>query len=191
MSGVEYFEPMLVGIVLEASMSYRLFFPLSIGMLAPFLLLGQNGGSLCVKANPGRAGVFLDGKYLGPAANFRVARTYPVPAGEHEVKLVDPRYEELTTKVTINAGKKTTVAETLKALPTPKPPFGRIRTENSDKFAAVYVNDKFMGHADEFSNSAQGLLINPGQYEVKIVPANGQPIIQKVTVETDKTVIVK
>jgi hypothetical protein len=56
--------------------------------------------------------VFVDGKYLGPAANFRVARTYPVAAGEHDLKLVDPRYEELTTKVTITAGKKTTVHET-------------------------------------------------------------------------------
>jgi hypothetical protein len=166
-------------------------FPLVLAVMAPFLAVGQNAGSLCVKAKPGRAGVFVDGKYLGPAANFRVARTYQVAAGEHELKLVDPRYEELTTKVTINPGKKTTVAETLKALPPPKPPFGRIRTENADKFAAVYVNDKFMGHVDEFSNSSQGLLINPGEYTVKIAPANGQPIIQKVTVEADKTVIVK
>jgi PEGA domain len=172
-------------------MSSRRVFPLVIAIVLPFLAIGQNTGSLCVKANPGRAGVFVDGKYLGPAANFRVARTYQVAAGDHEIKLVDPRYEELTTKVTINPGKKTTIAETLKALPKPKPPFGRIRTENADKFAAVYVNDKFMGHVDEFSNAAQGLLINPGEYTVKIVPTNGQPITQKVTIEADKTVIVK
>jgi hypothetical protein len=175
----------------EVSMSYRRIFLLVVVMVFPLLALAQTEGSLCVKANPGRAGVFVDGKYLGPAANFRVARTYQVAAGEHEVKLVDPRYEELTTKVSINQGKKTTIAETLKALPTPKPPFGRIRTENADKFAAVYLNDKFMGHADEFSNVSQGLLINPGEYTVKIVPASGQPITQKVKVEADKTVIVK
>jgi len=133
----------------------------------------------------------VDGKYLGPAANFRIARTYQVAAGEHELKLVDPRYEEVTTKVTIQSGKKTVISETLKALPAPKPPFGRLRTENSDKFAAVYINDKFMGHVDEFSNSAQGLLLPPGEYAVKIVPASGQPITQSVKIETDKTVIVK
>ena len=133
----------------------------------------------------------MDGKYLGPAANFRIARTYQVAAGEHELKLVDPRYEEVTTKVTIQSGKKTVISETLKALPAPKPPFGRLRTENSDKFAAVYINDKFMGHVDEFSNSAQGLLLPPGEYAVKIVPASGQPITQSVKIETDKTVIVK
>lgn len=151
----------------------------------------QENGSLCVKASPGRAGVFVDGKYLGPAANFRVARTYPVAAGDHEVKLVDPRYEELTTKVTVKAGKKTTIHESLKALPPAKPPFGRLRTESTDKFAAVYVNDKYMGHADEFSNASQGLLLNPGEYIVKIVPASGPPITQTVKVEANKTVIVK
>ena len=157
----------------------------------PMLSMAQESGSLCVKANPGRAGVFVDGKYFGPAANFRVARTYAVAAGAHEVKLVDPRYEELATKVTIKAGKKTTIHETLKALPPAKPPFGRLRTESPDKFAAVYVNDKYMGHADEFSNSAQGLLLNPGEYAVKIVPASGAPVTQTVKIEADKTVVVK
>jgi hypothetical protein len=114
-----------------------------------------------------------------------------VAAGDHEVKLADPRYEELTTKVTVKAGKKTTIHETLKELPLAKPPFGRLRTESSDKFAAVFVNDKYMGHADEFDNSAQGLLLNPGEYTVKVVPASGSPITQTVKIEADKTVIVK
>jgi hypothetical protein len=160
-------------------------------VLFPVLAQAQSTGSLCVKANPGRAGVFVDGKYLGPAANFRIARTYTVASGEHELKLVDPRFEEVTTKVTIQPGKKTVVSETLKALPTPKPPFGRLRTESTDKFAAVYVNDKFMGHVDEFSNSAQGLLLPPGEYAVRIEPTSGQAVRQTVKLEADKTVIVK
>lgn len=164
---------------------------LAVAVALPLLAQQQNSGFLCVKAHPGRAGVFVDGKYLGPAANFRIARTYSVPAGEHELKLIDPRYEELITKVNIQPGKKTTISETLKALPPPKPPFGTLRTESPDKFAAVYVNDKFMGHADEFSNSAQGLLLNPGEYTVKIVPASGQPITQTVKIEANKTVLVK
>ena len=41
-----------------------------------------------------------------------------------------------------------------------------------------------MGHVDEFSNFAQGLLLNPGTYEVKIVPVNGQnPVAKTVTIE--------
>jgi len=157
----------------------------------PLVLSAQNTGSLSVKAHPGRAGVFLDGKYLGPAQNFGVARTYSVPAGDHELKLVDPRYEDLTRKITVPAGKKVKVSESLKALPEPKGPFGNIRTQHPDKFAAVYVYDKYMGHVDEFSNSSQVLQLPVGEYKVKLVPTSGAPVEQTVKVEANKTVIVK
>lgn len=163
--------------------------------LAALLLLAlpvvAQDGKLKCKVNPGRAGVFLDGKYLGPAANFAKARTYSVPAGEHELKLDEPRYKSITKKVTVTAGKQTTVSEKMEALPVPKPPFGRIRTESQDKYAAVYLNDKFYGHADEFSNCSQGLLVPPGTYEIRIEPKGGSPVRQKVTVEANKIVIVK
>lgn len=133
----------------------------------------QNTGYLKTKVNPGRAGVFIDGKYVGPAANFRVGRKYAVPAGEHEIRLSEPRYEDVVRKLTIEPGKTTKLVETMKPVPLAQPPFGRLRTVSSDKFAAVYVNGKFMGHADEFSNSSQGLQLNPGDYTVKIAPVSG------------------
>lgn len=143
-------------------------------------------GYLKTNVNPGRAGVFIDGKYVGPAGNFRIGRKYTVAAGEHEVKLVDPRYEEIVKKVTIEAGKTAKLAETMKALPLAKPPFGRLRTVSTDKFAPVYVNGKFMGHAGEFNNSMQGLLLNPGSYAVKI----GEGKEEQVTIEAEKVAIV-
>jgi len=58
--------------------------------------------------------------------------------------------------------------------------------------AAVYLNDRFMGHVDEFSTFAQGLLLNPGTYEVKIVPIHGaNPGTKTVTIEENKTALVK
>ena len=152
----------------------------------------QNTGYLKTNVNPGRAGVFVDGKYLGPAGNFGVGRKYTVAAGEHEVTLSEPRYEDVVTKVTIQAGKTTKLAQTMKELPLAKPPFGLLRTMSEDKFAAVYVNGKFMGHAGEFNNSVQGLLLNPGAYTVKIVPvAGGEGHEEQVKIEADKVTIVK
>jgi hypothetical protein len=160
-------------------------------LLSSLACAAADTGRLKTEVKPGRAGVFVDGKYVGPAANFKIARTYEVAPGDHEVKLSEPRYEEIVRKVTITAGKTTVLTETMTALPPAKPPFGRLRTENSDHFAAVYVNDRFMGHVDEFSNFAQALLLNPGTYEVKIVPLNGSTVTKSVTIEVDKTVIVK
>jgi hypothetical protein len=164
---------------------------LTVLVVASAACVAADTGRLRTEVDPGRAGVFIDGKYVGPAANFKFARTYEVAPGEHEVRLVDPRYQEIVKKVAITAGKKTVLKETMTALPPAKPPFGRLRVENADHFAAVYVNDRFMGHVDEFSNFAQALLLNPGTYEVKVVPLNGSPVMKLVTIETDKTVIVK
>lgn len=160
-------------------------------------LMAQSSGSayLKTKVDPGRAGVFVDGKYVGPARNFGVARKYTLPPGEHKIRLVEPRYEDVETTVTLAAGKTADLNQTMKALPAPKGPFGMIRTEypaGSNKFAAVYVNDHYMGHAGEFNNSVQGLKLPVGEYDVRIEPeGGGTPIRQHVKVEADKTVVVK
>jgi len=153
--------------------------------------LAADNGKVKFEVEPGRAGVFIDGKFVGPARNFGFAQTYEVPAGEHELWLTEPRYEDIQKEIDVTAGKTLVIKESMKALPPAKPPFGTLRTENPDHFAAVYVNKKYMGHVDEFSNFAQGLLLNPGTYEVQIAPRNGTPINKTVTIEADKTVLVK
>ncbi len=47
-----------------------------------------------------------------------------------------------------------------------------------------------MGHADEFNNFAQGLLLNPGEYTVKIVPLSGAEHEEKIKIEADKVVLI-
>ena len=149
-------------------------------------------GYLKVKAQPGRAGVFVDDKYLGPAANFRISRKYAVPAGEHEVSLRDPRYQDFTTKVTIEPGKTTKLSHTLQPLTLIKPPFGAMKVAGGSKYDAVYVNGKYMGHKDEFDGPRERLLLNPGEYEVKIVPSSGgQAHEETIKIEADKTVVVR
>jgi len=147
-------------------------------------------GYLKVKANPGRAGVFVDGKYVGPASNFRIAKKYSLPAGEHELVLREPRYEEYKTTVRIEAGRTTKVSQSLKPRTLISPPYGRLRTVGFEKFAAVFVNGGYMGHTDEFNASGQGLLLNPGEYNVSIVSQAGSTVVeQKLTIETDKTFV--
>jgi hypothetical protein len=162
-------------------------------LLAAFsLAFGQQTGTLKVKTTTGRAGVFVDDKYVGPAANFGITRSYAVAAGDHTVTLREPRYEVATAHVTIVAGKTATVRQELKALPVPKGPFGRLRTEGPEKYAAVYVNGAYMGHMDEFDNFAQGLLLPPGPYTVKIVPVSGGAgMEQKVELKANETTIVR
>ena len=147
-------------------------------------------GQLKVKADPGRAGVFVDGKYLGPAANFKRARAYTLPAGTHEVLLREPRYRDVKTTVTIEAGKTAELKQKLEAVPLDAGPWGKLKTRAGAKYTAIYVDDRFMGHADEFDNFAQGLLLRPDDSQ-KLVSADGARNHQeKVTITAEKTTTV-
>jgi len=174
-------------------MQFRTLFRCALGLAAAAALplAAQQTGQLKVKASPSRAGIFLDGKYIGPAGNFGFARKYTVPAGEHELKLSEPRCEDVTKRITIEAGKTTTISETLPRLAIPKGPFGVLKTGQPDKYAPVFVNGKYMGHADEFDFGAQGLLLQPGEYTVRIEPRSGAVIEKKVTIEAGKTTDVR
>ena len=48
-----------------------------------------------------------------------------------------------------------------------------------------------MGHVDEFDNFAQGLLLPPGTYIVKIVPVGGTGVEQKVELKANEATIVR
>lgn len=165
----------------------------AIGVLVLSLipLAAEQGGSgyLKVKAQPGRTGVYLDGTYLGPAANFRRTRTYTVPAGEHELLLREPRYEDFKTTVRIEAGRTTTITQAMKPLQPPKPPFGKLRFVGFEKYCAVYVNNGYMGHCDEFNAFWQGLKLNPGDYDVRVISTKGETLLQqKVSLRANETV---
>jgi len=151
-----------------------------------------SSGFLKVKARPGRAAVFVDGKYLGPAANFRMARKYNVAAGEHELALRDPRFEGFKTTVKIEAGKTTTIHEALTPRPQATPPFGKIKLKGFPKYSPLFVDGGYMGHADEFDGPNQALLVSPRDYTVKVFSPDGNLLLeQKVAIHQDKEVVLK
>jgi hypothetical protein len=147
-------------------------------------------GKLKLQVFPTRAGVFVDGKYVGPAGNFGFPTSYALPAGEHQILLTEPRYKDVTTTVTITAGKSTKLKSTMEALPPAQGPFGLLKTVYPDKFAAVFLNNKYYGHAGEFDHSKQGLKVPVGEYDLRIVPVTGQEHTEKVKIEGDKVTVI-
>ncbi|HZT32641.1 MAG TPA: PEGA domain-containing protein [Bryobacteraceae bacterium] len=157
-------------------------------------------GYLKAHGRPGHAAVFVNGKYLGPSERFTVTEKYAVPAGDLEVTLRDPRYEEYTTKVNIKPGKTTKVHFALKKLPVPQPPFGRFRLGGGEPesfmsvaagdVGAVYLNDKFYGYLDELNNAGGGLLLKPGTYDLHVSSPLFGEIRKQITIEANKLTIV-
>jgi hypothetical protein len=150
-------------------------------------------GRLKLRVKPYAAGVFVDGKYFGPATGQGWSLWYALPAGEHEVTLRDPRYQDFSTKVNIVAGQSTTLKQSMQTLPPPHPPYGVLRIQGgSSDYNAVYLNGRFMGHVDEFNNHFQGLKTTPGEYALKVVSLAGETELEeKVKLEEDKTTRVR
>lgn len=158
-------------------------------------------GYIKAKGDPGSAGLFVDGNYMGPAVRYTFAVKYAVEEGEHDVLLQDPRCEDFRTTVTVKAGEVTEVNYRLKRLELAKPPLGTLRfgRGKSETFmsmvvsdtSAVYINGKFYGHVDELNHVGTGLLLPPGTYEVRVSSPMHGNINQKVTIEANRTTTIK
>lgn len=159
--------------------------------------LAAQDGRITTSGSPNSAGVFIDGKYAGPAARYSVHRSYAATAGEHEVIIREPRYEEYRTKVTVRPGKSAKVKYTLKKLPEPTGQLGELKLGggsygmriDSDR-GAVYLNGQFMGHVDEFNHPGAGLMVPAGAYELKVVSEEFGEINRRVTIEPGKTTVI-
>jgi len=179
---------------------HRILLFAALGFMALQGASAQETGRIKAHGKPGDAGVFINGQYVGPAVRFTVPETYPAAAGEVEVTIKDPRYEDFTTKVTVRPKKTTKIKYALKKLPEPQPPFGRFRLGGGEPESfisvaagdtgAVYINDKFFGYVDELNNPGGGLLLPPGTYDLHVVSPLFGDIRQKITIEANKVTVV-
>src|ERR1022692_1259384 len=163
------------------------------------VLYAQDTGYVKARGKPGSAAVFIDGKYIGPASRFTVPEKYATPAGEAEVTLREPRYEDYTTKVTVTARKTAKIHYSLKKLPVPEPPFGRFRLGGGEPESflsvvgdtgAVYINDKYYDYVDELNNAGGGLLLKPGTYDLHVVSPLFGTLERQIPMEAKKARIV-
>ena len=160
------------------------------------LPLAAETGHLRIRSSPVGAGLFVDGKYVGPAGRFSVPEKWPVEAGSHEITLKDPRYEDFSAKVDVKSGKTTKLRAKLKKLEEPKGPFGRLRLKGGEpeSFWSVaqgdtgpfYLNGKYMGHVDELNDIGGGLLVPAGTYELMVESQLFGTIKKSVTIVAGK-----
>ena len=161
----------------------------------------DNGGYIKAYGSPGDAGVFINGKYAGPAHRFTLSEKYAAPSGQVEVTFREPEYQDYTTKVTVGANKTTKIHYSLKKAELPKPPYGRLRLGGgaADSFmsvasgdtGAIYLNNKFVGYVDEMNNLGSGLLLVPGSYDLFVDSQHFGQIHQKVSIQANKVTVVK
>jgi hypothetical protein len=163
-------------------------------------LAAQDTGYIKAYGGPADAGIWINGKYVGPAHRFTLSEKYPSPSGDVELTFREPLYEDYTVKATVQPHKTTKIKYTMKKLEPPKPPFGRLRLGGGEpeSFISVatgdtgpiYLNDKFVGYVDELNNAGGGLLLPPGTYNVRVDSQKFGDINQRVTIEANKVTVI-
>src|SRR5215469_8830322 len=116
------------------------------------------------------SGVWVDGQYVGYLKELKGSKKVLLLPGEHEVSVRESGYDDFTKKITVEPGQDETVMVTLIRNPKAITPdvTATLKLKIEPKRAAVFLDDKFVGHAGEFGGKFRSMLISPGKHRIKV-----------------------
>ncbi len=141
------------------------------------------------------SGVWIDGQYVGYLDELKNDKKVLLLPGEHEIAVRQSGYEDFIQKVVIEPGKRSTLRVKMDKDPRVRFPnvFSEVKLSVSPSRAAVFLDDVFVGHVQEFSGLWRGMLVSPGRHQIKIALPGYQAFEtefnllphQKFTIKTD------
>lgn len=152
---------------------------LLVTMMAAALMaqIPDKSGFVQTKVTPAEAGVFVDGKYMGPSSLFAdKARAIRVPVGNHRVEIVDPYHVTIVADLQVVDGLYSEIAKAMK--PNGKAPKKKVSVVLTEGFgeAAVYLDGEYYGHA------GRPIKVKPDKFMMKITSMDGT-ILRELKVE--------
>jgi hypothetical protein len=116
------------------------------------------------------AGVWIDGQYMGYARELKGNKKLLLVPGKHEIIVRQPWYKDYTEEAVLEPGEVHTVNISLtKTAVTPtKDATGELKISAVPDRAAVFVDNQFTGHVNEFNGVGKALLLTPGRHQVRI-----------------------
>jgi len=116
------------------------------------------------------SGVWVDGQYVGYLKELKGSKKVVLLPGQHEIAVKQAGYQDFTQKVILEPGQKHVIQVAMQRNPAALYPeaTAQIKMSVSPNRAAVFLDDQFVGHVDEFDGPGQALLLAPGKHRVKI-----------------------
>jgi hypothetical protein len=143
------------------------------------------------------SGVWVDGEYVGYVKELKGSKKILLLPGEHVISVRQNGYQDFVQTVVLQPGQTQVVRVTMdKAATGPMPAddeLATIRIDVNPSRAAVFVDERFVGHVGEFGGVGKSMLVVPGAHRIRIAlpgyetfetDINPRPR-QKVEVETD------
>jgi PEGA domain len=141
------------------------------------------------------AGVWVDGQYVGFVKELTGDKKIVLLPGKHDVLVRQAWYKDYAEQVILEPGKTTliNVALVRDEHPNTREATGELKISATPTRAAVFVDNQFAGHVDEFDGAGKAMLLTPGRHSVRVALPGYLPFEtvveirphQKVKLQTD------
>jgi PEGA domain len=116
------------------------------------------------------AGVWVDGQYVGYLKELKGNKKVMLLPGSHEISVRQSGYDDFKKTVIIEPGQTQIVNAVMIKSPRATSPevTSTLKLNIEPKRAAVFLDDKYVGHASEFGGAFRSMLISPGKHRIKV-----------------------
>ncbi|HWZ96142.1 MAG TPA: PEGA domain-containing protein [Candidatus Dormibacteraeota bacterium] len=116
------------------------------------------------------SGVWIDGGYVGYLGELKENNTVSLLPGEHEIAVRQAGYQDFKQTVVVEPGKELILQVAMQKDPLAQYPkvTAKVKLDVIPDRAAVFLDDLFVGHVQEFRGFARAMLVSPGKHRVKI-----------------------
>ena len=116
------------------------------------------------------SGVWIDGQYVGYLKELKGDKKVMLLPGEHEISVRQAGLNDFIRKIVVEPGQKQTVNVAMKrsvGWDTPSTTATLKLTVQPNR-AAVFLDDRYIGHVGEFGGKFHSVLISTGKHRIKI-----------------------
>src|SRR5262249_19354150 len=115
------------------------------------------------------SGVWVDGNYVGFLKELHGDKKVILLPGEHEISVRQSGYDDFLRRIVVEPGQVQTVGVIMHVSPRAQTPdvTAELKLNVTPGRAAVFLDDKYVGHASEFGG-LHSMLISPGKHRIKV-----------------------
>jgi hypothetical protein len=156
--------------------------PLAVALLILLLLLVLAAGSYADNQVMGEvkfegaskverdSGVWIDGQYIGYLKELKGSKKVMLLPGEHEIAVRQGGLDDFVRKIVVEPGQKLTVHVAMRKSAGWQIPsaIATLKLTVQPDRAAVFLDDKYVGHVGEFGGKFHSMRLAAGKHRVKI-----------------------
>jgi len=178
--------------VLALSVSCFTVIPMFAPLSAQTTVLGElkfKGASKVEKTS----GVWVDGQYVGYLGELWGPRRILLLPGDHELAVRQAGYKDFTEKLTVEPKVLLLVPVKMQKDENDQWPkvTAELKVDAEPHRAAVFVDDRFLGHAGELGGPVHSMLLSPGTHKIKVELPGYETFETQVTLVAGQKAVVK